>query len=102
LYLPISESSLHSLDEAHVRANEIEFRRFIREQLDRFLVWQSEAERGYRLIPKRYRIPIKTAGDMYKWTAHSIATDPFVVFHRKIKPRRARVVLTGLLNVLAA
>lgn len=102
LYLPVSESSLSSLDEAEVRKHPEEFRDFIAKQLDRYMVWQSEAERGYRYIPKRYRVPIKTAGDMYKWTGHEIAENPFVVFDRKIKPRKARIVLAGLMNMLTA
>lgn len=99
-YLPVSESSLNDLSETSARAQPEEFRRFIAAQLDRYLAWQAEAEQGYHLIPRRYRIPIKTAGDMYKWTGHTISEDPFVVFDRKVKPNRARIVFTGIFNAV--
>ncbi len=97
-YLPISETSLDSLNEAVARKYPKEFRSFINAQLERYVEWQAEAEAGYHLIPKRYRIAIKTAGDMYKWTGHMIAQNPFIVFDRKVKPNRARIVFTGLFN----
>ncbi len=100
IYLPISETSLVDLSREQAEADPDEFRRFIRAQLERYMHWQAEAEAGYGLIPRRYRIPIKTAGDMYKWTAHVIEQDPFVVYQRKVKPRRHRIVLSGLLNAL--
>ncbi len=102
IYLPISESSLPSLDERIARENPREFQEFIRRQLDRYIVWQGEAESGYHYIPRRYRVPIKTAGDMYKWTGHAIAEDPFIVFRQKVKPNKARIVLSGLLNMVVA
>ena len=99
-YLPISETTLPDLSEETAGEHREEFRRFIQAQLDRYLEWQAEAEMGYHLIPKRYRVPIKTAGDMYKWTGQTIASDPFVVFDRKVKPNRARIVFTGLFNAI--
>lgn len=99
-YLPISETSLNDLSEDTARAHPDEFRRFVRAQLDRYLEWQAEAEAGYKLIPRRFRVPIKTAGDMYKWTGARIADDPFVVYDRKVKPNRARIVFTGLFNTI--
>ncbi|MEX2443088.1 MAG: phytoene/squalene synthase family protein [Alkalispirochaeta sp.] len=100
IYLPISETSLSDLSRKQAEADPAEFSRFIHAQLDRYLQWQSEAESGYDLIPRRYRIPTKTAGDMYKWTGHIIDQDPFVVYRRKVKPRQSRIVMTGLLNAL--
>ncbi|MFP4153306.1 MAG: phytoene/squalene synthase family protein [Alkalispirochaeta sp.] len=100
IYLPISETSLESLDEAYLRENSEEFVTFIHSQLQRYMTWQAEAEAGYPLIPRRYRIPIKTAGDMYKWTGQQIAENPFIVFRRKVKPNRARIVFSGLFNAI--
>lgn len=101
MYLPISESPLHSLDETETRARRDEFVDFIHAQLQRYMMWQEEAEAGYNLIPRRYRIPIKTAGDMYKWTGQQIAEDPFIVYDRKVKPHRARIVFSGLFNLVS-
>ena len=71
-------------------------------QVARYLEWQTEARKGYRFIPRRYRIPIKTASDMYSWTASRIARDPFVVFRRQVKPAKGRVILSALWNVIRA
>lgn len=100
IYLPISESSLADLSRREADANPREFHRFIGTQLERYMEWQGEAEAGYSLIPRRYRIPIKTAGDMYKWTGEQIRQDPFVVYQRQVKPARARIVFSGLFNAL--
>jgi phytoene synthase len=101
IYLPIGESSLPDLGEATARTNAAEYRRFIRAQLERYQSWQAEAERGYEYIPRRYLIPIKTAADMYNWTAEQIAEDPFVVFRRKVKPARPRIVARAARNAVA-
>ena len=100
IYLPISEAQLDDLSESGARGRPEAFRSFIRAQLERYMEWQAEAEAGYDMIPRRFRIPIKTAGDMYKWTGSRIADDPFVVYDRKVKPNRARIVFTGLFNSL--
>ncbi len=100
-YLPIGETSLGSLDEAQARENADEFRRFISAQLERYTGWQRAAEDGYRFLPPTYRAPIKTAGDMYNWTARSIERDPFVVYRRTVKPGKLRILATGLANRLA-
>lgn len=101
IYLPISETELEDLSEETARRHPDQFVDFIRAQLQRYMEWQEEAEAGYHHIPRRYRIPIKTAGDMYKWTGQRIAADPFVVFERKVKPHRARIVSTGILNMVS-
>ncbi|MFP4330349.1 MAG: phytoene/squalene synthase family protein [Alkalispirochaetaceae bacterium] len=100
IYLPLGESSLEDLSLQSAEASPEEFRSFISRQLDRYRQWQQEAERGYRYIPKRYLVPIKTAGDMYNWTAEIIATDPFIVYRRKVKPRRGRILAQVLRNAL--
>ena len=91
-YLPLSETTLPDLREATARTNAAEFTRFIRAQLDRYEQWQRAAEAGYRYLPRRVRIPIQTASDMYNWTARRIAADPFVVYRRKVKPTRMRIL----------
>ncbi|MFP4300736.1 MAG: squalene/phytoene synthase family protein, partial [Spirochaetaceae bacterium] len=99
-YLPLSESNLPDLTVQTAREHPSEFRSFLSAQLERYRRWQAEAEEGYRFIPKRYLVPIKTAGDMYNWTAATIATDPFVVYSRKVKPRRGRILAQVVRNAL--
>lgn len=71
---------------------------FIKPLLDRYEVLQREAAAGYEYIPRAYRVPIKTAADMYWWTAQAIKRDPMVVWKRKLKPSPIRVVLQVLKN----
>jgi phytoene synthase len=101
IYLPIGESTLPDLREETVRAHPEEFTRFLTAQLDRYRGWQSEAEDGYRYIPGRYLVPIKTASDMYNWTAAQIEQDPFVVYSKKVKPARTRIMAKVLQNFVA-
>jgi 15-cis-phytoene synthase len=78
------------------------FREFIRRQVAHCDRWQEYGEKGYHLIPKRYLIPIKTASEMYSWTAAQIRADPFVVYTRKVKPSISRIVWRITCNSVAA
>jgi len=99
-YLPLEGTPLKSLDPEHVRSHRREFNDFLRHHLDKYQVWQREAEEGFRYIPRRYLIPIKTASDMYNWTARTIQENPMVVFQRKVKPSKGRIWRTVLANAL--
>jgi phytoene synthase len=99
-YLPLSGSPLESLEHDYVRSHAEEFGEFVRHHLDLYRRWQTEAERGYRYIPKRYLIPIKTASDMYGWTARRIENNPLVVYTRKVKPPKFRIMLQVIKNAL--
>jgi 15-cis-phytoene synthase len=100
-YLPLEGSGLSRLDRDEAARNPREFRRFIVRQLERYEAWQREATRGFRLIPWRYRVAIRTASDMYRWTARRIARDPGIVFQRKVKPGKPRIVLSAIGNTVA-
>lgn len=101
-YLPMAETSLADLSEKSARENRDEFERFLRLQLDRYNDWQRQAEAGYRYIPKRSLVPIKTASEMYNWTGRVIASDPMVVYRRKVKPSRGRIMARIVANALTA
>jgi 15-cis-phytoene synthase len=97
-YLPLTGTALPSLSAEAAAADPWEFSRFIHREIELYRYWQSEAEKGYRYIPRRYLVPIKTAADMYGWTARQIERNPFVVFHRKVKPPKYRILLSALGN----
>ncbi len=101
IYLPISETTLADLTEPEARTHPQEFCGFVQAQLARYREWQAEAERGYRYIPRSYLVPIRTASDMYNWSAAQIADDPFVVYRKKVKPARARIMAQVAINFLA-
>lgn len=47
---------------------------------------------GFIISLPRLRIPVRTASDMYRWTADEIRRDPFVVYAPKVKPSAGRIV----------
>ena len=107
-YLPLERDGVRLLDvpddwlpsRAWAQAHPGEWTGFLRGHLERYAAWQAEAEAGYRYIPRRPRMAVRTAGDMYNWTARKIAADPFVVFERQVKPKKARIVAQALWNGL--
>lgn len=104
-YLPLSElrqCGIKSLEPHDLSGKHQEFSAFIRKQINRYLIWQRFAEEGYIYIPYRYLIPIKTAADMYKWTAKIIKRDPWIVYRYKVKPCKPRIILSANANFVAA
>ncbi|MEO0233660.1 MAG: phytoene/squalene synthase family protein [candidate division WOR-3 bacterium] len=102
LYLPLDvlkKYDLNSLTYEEVSKKDERFKEFLREQLDLYFKWQNIGEQGYRYIPKYLMVPIKTASDMYKYTAKRIYDNPFIVYKIKVKPRIRRIVFTGIKNI---
>jgi 15-cis-phytoene synthase len=100
IYLPSDAMQGHDLTDLNyeylLRHNKVKnFQQFIREQISIYLGWQKEAEAGFRFIPRRYLIPIRTASEMYKWTAKKISTEPLEVFAKKIKPSVPYIVFNA-------
>lgn len=77
---------IHHLEEDYVKSNPEGFKQFIRKQLETYYSWQEKAEEGFKYMPLRCLISIKTASDMYKWTGKRIEKNPFIVYERKVKP----------------
>jgi 15-cis-phytoene synthase len=98
-YFPISELKKYNLTRLTKKSaadRPEEFVSFMNAQLDMYEQWQSEANKGFKYIPRKSRIAVRTAADMYSWTAKEIRKDPFVVFEKKIKPSRQRVIACGI------
>ncbi len=96
----LEKFGLDSLKLSETRAKEENFSKFMDFQVSRYEKWQKIAEDGFQFIPKRYMIPIKTASDMYKWTAGGIRTRPFRVYDEKLKPSKIRIMMKGLMNTI--
>ncbi|MDN7024776.1 phytoene/squalene synthase family protein [Methanoculleus sp. FWC-SCC1] len=102
-YFPREELDRFGLDDLSETAalrNRDYFAAFVRFQLGRYREWQEQAEAGFGWIPRRYLIPIRTASDMYRWTAMTIGRDPAVVYRRKVKPSVMRIVSGATYNTL--
>jgi phytoene synthase len=93
---------LKSLDQKEAERKPAEFAEFIRNQVKTYRAWQQEAAKGYRYIPRRARVAIRTATDMYSWTADVIADNPQIIFKKKIKPSKRRIVQGGIKRSLHA
>ncbi len=101
VYFPqddLEEFGLENLEENHTIIRKDSFKGFIRKQLDTYKIWQTEAEKGFSFIPYRYLISIKTASDMYNWTAREIEMDPFIVYKKKVKPSTSKIVFNVFSN----
>lgn len=91
----LKKFGLDSLDEQIAVKNPDKFNKFIRFQIKRYYEWQKEANKGFKYIPRRLRIPLQTAVDMYAWTAEQIEKNPFIVFEKKVKPRKRDILRRG-------
>jgi phytoene synthase len=87
---------LKEISEKEARRKPSEFREFMVAQIRRHDEWQREASKGFRYIPRRYRIAIRTAVDMYSWTGRVISENPEIIFRQKVKPSKSRVLRAGL------
>lgn len=73
-----------------------QFRLLMRQELERCLRWFDQAEEGFVAIPRRERVAVKTATAMYRWTATTIHRNPQLVFQKKLKPNKLRIIMTAL------
>lgn len=103
IYMPqedLEKFSLSSLDEAYILKHRENFDHFIYFELQRFYEWLELARKGFTYIPGRYRIPILTIADIYEWTAKKIGEDPTIIYRKKVKPTKQRVITSALRNYI--
>jgi phytoene synthase len=98
--LDLEQHGLTHLDYEYTKRYPERFTAFISTQIKRYCQWQMEAEQGYRFIPKRYLISVKTAADMYNWTAKQIFNHPFIIYEWKVKPLITQIITTTLTNMI--
>ena len=102
-YLPMSDLEqydLESLDYNYTKQHPQRFSEFIKSQISRYCHWQEIAEKGYRYVPKKYLICVKTVSDMYNWTAKQILKNPYIVYEQKVKPLIIKILTTVLGNII--
>jgi phytoene synthase len=100
-YFPDSDlkaAGLSDLSEETARAHPEAFKKFIDIQLKRYRDWQAEAEKGYKHIPKRFRVPLQTAVEMFNWTADVIEKNPMIIYKKKVRPVSFRVFTRGAIK----
>lgn len=84
----------------YVTRHQDSFIAFIHDQLKQYYAWHKQAEIGFQFIPKRNLVAIKTAADMYSWTAEKIYQDPMRIYREKVKPSKSRVILQACKNTM--
>lgn len=102
-YLPskdMKKFGLKNLNNSYTKNHPEQFTEFIRYQIERYCKWQYIAEKGYHYIPNRYLISVKTASEMYHWTAEQIYKKPFIVYEWKVKPWITKILTTTLINFI--
>jgi len=102
-YIPVEDLKDHglkNLEYQYVKQHPEKFTNLIKTHITRFCYWLETAEKGYPLMPKRYLISVKTAMDMYQWTAEQILKNPFIVYEWKIKPWITQILSTVILNMI--
>ena len=94
----MNKFQLNSLSLSEILNNRSGFEKFIHTQLMRYREWQKQAELGFHFVPRPCLIPIKTASEMYKWTAVRIEKNPLIVYKKKVKPSKIRIWRMALYN----
>jgi phytoene synthase len=103
IYFPsveLKKYGILTLEYQHIKDNPEKFINFIHHQLKTYYDWQKTAESGFKHIPKRYLIPVKTASEMYNWTAEQIHQNPLIIYEKKIKPMVSKIIKTTILNLI--
>lgn len=103
IYLPsenYQKFGFKNLSYEVTRKHPKQFQIFIQKQIQNFCNWQNQAEKGYHYIPKKYLISIKTASEMYKWTANQILKNPYIIYQIKVKPLIGQIIKTTLANLI--
>lgn len=98
IYMPLEDLERFKIKIDNINQNEDSFNNLIKYEIERYFDIQQKAEIGYKYIPYRYKIPIKTASDMYNLTAQIIYNNPQTVFVRKVKPTAIKVILQIIRN----
>ena len=102
-YIPqtiLKKYQLSALNQQTVLTNQTSFNTLVRTEIKKYREWMKQAQAGFQYIPIRYLIPIKTASDMYDWTAQQIEKDPMIVFRKKVKPTPLFVIATVIKNAI--
>ncbi|OIR22045.1 MAG: hypothetical protein BET99_04555 [Marine Group III euryarchaeote CG-Epi2] len=94
----LAKFGLEGLTRGEARRKPKQFRAFVRSQIKVYFDWQKKAETGFVYLPKRMRVAVKTASDMYMWTATKIYKNPFLVYDMQLKPAWNKVLLAGIKN----
>ncbi len=92
----LNRFGLKNLAQSTAKSSPTALNDFIQFQLSYYHELQQEAEKGFTYIPKRIRMPLETAVENYNWTARQIAKKPQVIYLKKVRPLKFRVLTIAL------
>lgn len=99
-YLPLPDG-MSDLGRESAGKAPAQFTAYIRHEIEQFRQWLREGVSGLVYIPRLYRIPIKTAGDVFMHIANKIYRNPLLIYQRKVGLSRIRIVSLMLLNAVS-
>lgn len=99
-YIPLEDLLKFKVNIPPSPAQEENFCKLMRFEINRYKQIQKEADKGHAYINRRFRIMVKTSAQMYNWTARQIEKDPLIVFRKKVKPPKWYVILTLLKHAI--
>ncbi len=97
LYFPSEDLQKYKISALGKNMNSF---KFIKYQVDIWFKENNEALPGLRLIPRRPRMAIKTANDLYRIVAKKIYKNPEVVFKESQRPGFLTVLFVALKNLI--
>jgi 15-cis-phytoene synthase len=103
VYFPqdeIKKCKVSSINYEEIKKNQDFFCLCVRKQILKYFAWVKKGEKGFKYIPRKFLIPIKTATDMYAWTAIKIFNNPLIVYQEKVKPSKNKILWFGLKNYI--
>lgn len=98
VYFPrddLRKYKLKNLSRSTAESQVQDFTRFMQFQIKRYRYWQAEADKGNQFVPLRMRSALKTAAEMFEWTAKQIEKDPLIIYDKQVRPRKLRILLSG-------
>jgi len=72
----------------------------IRFELDRINDLIKQAQAGFCYIPNKYLLPVAVSADLYRQILRIIYSDPMIVFDKKVKPAKLRIIFTIIRHLI--
>ena len=85
---------LNDLSKQTATLQKAEFENMMQHEIDRALDWYSQAKVGINALPFWPQLAVQTATSLYAWSLTTIKHNPTIVFEKKVKPSRLRVLKT--------
>ncbi len=73
---------------------------FIEVHIKNYFIYLSQAQKWLHALPATFKVAVLTASDAYNWTARTIQKNPSIIFYKKIKPKKSRLIYWGVRNVV--